>query len=342
VIVTCERCTTQFQLDASRLPAGGSRVRCSRCKHAFVVTPPGGAGEDAIHRAASDAARHGATPDVTRDLPGDSIAMIDDAEEEWQFNDERRAGSADGADPNLPADRVVRADTDPWRDERFAQQARNDAERSHELGSPADWDIFDDVVGKGAGSIELDRPRSGSESAVRIPLSEDDFFASASVSVWLRRAGETVGWLATVGLCAVALLRGLSGVPAPSVSWPDPMPDVAFEGVRGRWLEHAALGGVYVVSGRLRNTGTVFTVLPTLAVELRDASGKPVGVPVPLAEPVPEERLRHASAAELAGLGLPRDWALRAGESREFEAVAWPLPGNASRFAIRVVDATGR
>jgi len=40
VIVTCERCTTQFQLEDSRIPPGGVRVRCSRCKHAFEIELP--------------------------------------------------------------------------------------------------------------------------------------------------------------------------------------------------------------------------------------------------------------------------------------------------------------
>ena len=37
MIITCESCTTQFQLDSSRIPAQGIRVRCTICKHAFFV-----------------------------------------------------------------------------------------------------------------------------------------------------------------------------------------------------------------------------------------------------------------------------------------------------------------
>ena len=48
MIVTCERCETEFQLDASRVPASGARVRCSRCKHAFVVSPPTASREEAM------------------------------------------------------------------------------------------------------------------------------------------------------------------------------------------------------------------------------------------------------------------------------------------------------
>ncbi|HSJ99542.1 MAG TPA: zinc-ribbon domain-containing protein, partial [Myxococcota bacterium] len=57
MIVRCERCETRFKLDESRLPARGARVRCSRCKHAFFVTPPGAAKEEIVHEVAAAAAR---------------------------------------------------------------------------------------------------------------------------------------------------------------------------------------------------------------------------------------------------------------------------------------------
>ena len=41
MIVTCERCATQFQLDDGKVKGEGIRVRCSRCKHAFFVAAPG-------------------------------------------------------------------------------------------------------------------------------------------------------------------------------------------------------------------------------------------------------------------------------------------------------------
>jgi predicted Zn finger-like uncharacterized protein len=38
--VTCENCSTKFNLDESRVKFTGSKVRCSRCKHIFTVYPP--------------------------------------------------------------------------------------------------------------------------------------------------------------------------------------------------------------------------------------------------------------------------------------------------------------
>jgi len=39
MIVTCASCLTKFKLDDSRIPAKGTKVRCSRCQHVFMVAP---------------------------------------------------------------------------------------------------------------------------------------------------------------------------------------------------------------------------------------------------------------------------------------------------------------
>jgi predicted Zn finger-like uncharacterized protein len=80
VIVTCERCSTQFRLDSKRVPTEGVRVRCSRCKHAFRVDPPAATEEERVDQAAARALEPD-TPDITQDMP--------DEEEDWEFNDER-------------------------------------------------------------------------------------------------------------------------------------------------------------------------------------------------------------------------------------------------------------
>jgi predicted Zn finger-like uncharacterized protein len=41
MVVECEGCGTRFNLADGQVPAGGARVRCSKCHHRFVVTPPG-------------------------------------------------------------------------------------------------------------------------------------------------------------------------------------------------------------------------------------------------------------------------------------------------------------
>jgi predicted Zn finger-like uncharacterized protein len=40
MLIQCPQCETTFRLDEKLLPAEGSRVRCSRCRHVFRVEPP--------------------------------------------------------------------------------------------------------------------------------------------------------------------------------------------------------------------------------------------------------------------------------------------------------------
>lgn len=40
MIITCDQCQARFRLADEKLKAGGTKVRCSKCKHVFVVLPP--------------------------------------------------------------------------------------------------------------------------------------------------------------------------------------------------------------------------------------------------------------------------------------------------------------
>ncbi len=119
MIVTCQNCDTSFQLDESRVPAQGIRVRCSRCKEAFFLAKPSVDPDQAIHGIAAEAARSAGSrsPTATRDLgastaiaspPGKTPTRAADEEEEhdWEFNLDppahgsaaasKSSGSADG------------------------------------------------------------------------------------------------------------------------------------------------------------------------------------------------------------------------------------------------------
>ena len=113
MIVTCEACTTSFQLDEARIPAGGARVRCSRCKHAFLLPHPSDSSPEALHRVAAETAADASpgVPRVSADLPGEgsgrepgSSAASDPDEEDWQFNAEVRVPGDDEGDAEDESD----------------------------------------------------------------------------------------------------------------------------------------------------------------------------------------------------------------------------------------------
>ena len=39
MIITCASCLTKFNLDESRISSKGAKVRCSRCRHVFRISP---------------------------------------------------------------------------------------------------------------------------------------------------------------------------------------------------------------------------------------------------------------------------------------------------------------
>ncbi len=58
MIITCASCLTKFNLDDSRIPEEGVKVRCSRCKHVFYVVPPPKTQEEIIEGFESFAKYH--------------------------------------------------------------------------------------------------------------------------------------------------------------------------------------------------------------------------------------------------------------------------------------------
>ena len=58
MIVTCASCLTKFNLDESRIPAKGAKVRCSRCQYVFFIVPPDESKEEAIEDFETFARQH--------------------------------------------------------------------------------------------------------------------------------------------------------------------------------------------------------------------------------------------------------------------------------------------
>lgn len=86
MVVVCEKCETRFHLGDSKVPAEGTRVRCSRCKHEFFIAPPGSGDADLIDEVLAEVSGAGRTP-----VPADPQAQersTGDFEEDWQFNDD--------------------------------------------------------------------------------------------------------------------------------------------------------------------------------------------------------------------------------------------------------------
>ncbi|MFO0688716.1 MAG: zinc-ribbon domain-containing protein [Myxococcota bacterium] len=118
MIVTCQECSTSFQLDDARIPATGARVRCSRCKHAFFLPNPSASRSEAVQAVVEQVVegKLGGTPEPTRDLGaagrGGAVARNEPEEEDWQFSQEIRvAGDEEREEAEVASSGAPRADS---------------------------------------------------------------------------------------------------------------------------------------------------------------------------------------------------------------------------------------
>jgi len=48
--VSCPNCETKYNLPDERIAAGGTKVKCSKCKHVFTVAPPPATPEEEVEQ----------------------------------------------------------------------------------------------------------------------------------------------------------------------------------------------------------------------------------------------------------------------------------------------------
>ncbi len=154
--------------------------------------------------------------------------------------------------------------------------------------------------------------------------------------------GNTLGWGITAPLLVLAAFVAVRAANPPE----PPVPTLEVAGltaqdVRGRVVENAVDGFLYVVSGVLRNnSGEPLVTRTKVRVKLLDDDQAPLeGVTALAGEALAEESLRELPVSEIrARLGRSaRKWAWRriaVGEQLRFDAVFEELPPGAVHFTL--------
>ncbi|RIL06749.1 MAG: hypothetical protein DCC71_05615 [Proteobacteria bacterium] len=371
MILTCERCETRFRLDESRLPARGARVRCSRCKHAFFVRPPGATQAAAIEELADQGATlaRPAPPEPSWDLeesdPGSTIQRpkaVTEApsdfedESDWRFEDELPQLGDSGASLDLPNGEALPNVADA-NESSFA-----------ELGDPESWDLLssgsNEVTATRAAAAPAPAPASAPVEAMEKPAPPERAPAAAAIATPRRTdvdrvdagaaqsvrppieppaAARAAGWMATACL-VVALVAGAVRTPPASGA---PRLGIVSVGslelakVSARLVENALAGPIWVVSGELRNPASKPRALEAaIGVALLDASGEAIGAATAIVQPslpvlrLREEdplRLRETAPASAAALAFR---VLEPGARVPVDAVFASAPRAAAQIAV--------
>lgn len=342
MIVTCERCNTRFQLADVRVPEGGARVRCSRCKHAFLVQPPGGSAEQTLHALAGAAvlAEASTLPSVTVDLPA-PVPLLAEDDAEWQF--------AEPPEPALVRGPGPESATNPWEGV-LKEEKPPEARELDTLGSPESWSF----VSEEAPPLQTPRPAASARPTpaaqsignavligrLRAPRPAATESVSDVVVLPPSRVFERVGWALTA-LLLLAIVRGIAwSGPAPAVVARSlPLGDgLVVEDLSLRRLENLVSGQVLVVSGTVVNPGPVragrASQLKARVVGLdgaAEADATAPRTPQALREAPPEAASSEAPALLTAPLA--------AGGRIPFEAVVEKPPQGDSLLELRLEPA---
>ncbi len=358
MVVRCEKCSTRFRLDESRIPPTGARVRCSRCKHAFFLAPGAGASETPI-----------GPPPTTEDLdeplaaascsepPPEPETLDDDDESQWEFSEE-----LPHAEDAAEARESFGASEGPPAAERGSPIEAADSAAG--LGSPESWDLVgnaEDSESAPGEPLELEdrsiRDRKSPEAACSSPpvvtpralavpsaagLAEPDPAPARRVRRF--HALAPVGWLLVAVLLAVALGEIFFPRRVPAVAHVLRAGRLDAHDLRGRFVENASAGPLFVVSAELRNDSSSFQV-PSAALRVvllaSDGSRLPVAS-APVAPALEESWLREATpeaiqeqlergARDLAAASLAPAARVRV------DAVLPRVPPEAVRFALEEV-----
>jgi predicted Zn finger-like uncharacterized protein len=377
VVVTCEKCSTRFRLDEARIPPSGARVRCSRCKHAFFLAPSAGPGvDDAIHAIAAQAIEAGpAAPPPSEDLgevvgaeaasepgsmaEGEPATLDDEDESRWEFTEALRNDESEerAPEPEAPLFERLGAGGAAIGAPETANAEAPPA--SPELGSPESWDLVGSSHDEGRAPGEPLDLDLGAEPEPILAREPEAALANAPLPARLEPAERAapvagrgraaaafgaLGWIVVAALVTVALEGVLFPRRPPAVAHRLRAGGVSAQDLRGRFVENALAGPVFVVSAELRN-GSDAPQRPGEALRVvllaRDGSRVP-STEGWIAPALEESVLREASPAtirtelergarSLAATELPPDARVRVA------AVVEGVPAQAVRFALEEV-----
>jgi predicted Zn finger-like uncharacterized protein len=325
MIITCEECTTRFNLDDARIPEAGAKVRCSKCKHAFFVKPPRSA-DDAVDNAVAEVLAGDHTDPAEFTSPGDSrseqitspghaaseqIASPEDSASEQITSPGDSATALRAPDDQTAQEAIDEFDESDW--EFNTDEAEPSSDEREGFEQPPGLDLADSE--DAAESGDAADSGLGDTSGVNLgdtggPEPDDASDEEFDHRVGLELGGGDVGETEPEADAATEAVDGLLGAA-------DDEDDELFD-TRPGAVEHgidALLGGAEKEPGAAPRSepiaqDPVDAALDEMGLEneaLKAASPAPAAVP-PSTAPAPPRAETEAAAPVPEELGEPGEW----------------------------------
>lgn len=336
MIIQCEKCRTKFNIDESLLKGEGSKLRCSRCKHIFVASPP----EQAFHEEAEIVAV--GKEELEQTVALDSSPISDEA-----------APEPEKRDKDMDFDDVFEESMEDL--EKFEAISPEDLKGLLKEELPDARTPTDEVR-----TEKIPSPAQTEEEVEEEPIREDEGPVPVSAPEKPRRA--------PLLLIILFLILALMGAGIAIFFWapgliPDPLSflkpvkaqvstdrgvrRLRFPAVKGSFVDSEKAGQLFVIQGTVRNEYPKSRSFILIKGTILDDKGKPIKTRLGFAgNPLNEARIKILSMEEINKamknrLGIGRkNVNLAPGATLSFTIVFENLPDNLGEFTVEAASSS--
>ena len=344
MIIVCPECSTKFNVSSDRIPDGGAKVRCARCKHVFLAKKP----------PAPPAATAEITP-VTAEAPAAESFDTVGSEE-----------------PDFSYDRFQELDSSAPEDDDFSFETEPDSEEN--TVSPVEQPENNFTFGEAVSPIEkvISTAEEENDSLEEEPAPavtpEEEITAKTPVEpefpaqqVPEKRGGVIASIIRILLLLILAIViiggvfvymngtdqlnQTIQQILGQQIDRPVQAGQITLVDLEGKFIQNEQVGEMFLIRGKAINNFAE----PRAAIQVKgiifDQNGKPLlQKTVFCGNPIPDDKLQALSFEELEkimgnqfGDGLS-NMKIASQQSIPFDIVFKDLPKNLSEFSVKVTS----
>lgn len=337
MIIVCPECSTKFNVNGDRIPDGGAKVRCARCKHVFYAekVPESQSVEPTFEEPETSADHEKEIPPEAEaadsEFNYDKFQELDSAQ-----NDDAFAFNADSEDEEFSFSATATEDISPIEKVFAAPSSEQEAEEG--LPEPSGDDVAEAFATETATSAETEFP------SAPLPAKKNNPFASIiRILLLLLLALVVIGGVLVYINGPDQLNQTIQQLLGQQTNRPVQTGQISLANLEGKFIQNEQSGELFLIRGEAINNYSE----PRAAIQVKgvifDPNGKPLlQKTVFCGNPISEDDLQALSFAELEkimgnqfGQELS-NMKVNQGQTIPFDIVFKDLPKNLSEFSVKV------
>lgn len=331
MIIVCPECSTKFNINSDRIPDGGAKVRCARCKHVFLAEK------------------------LEQELaPAEEIKPI--AEE---LSSQENFGETTSEEDDFSYDKFQELDSDTTTEEAFSFSSESDAEENFTFTEPAEEPVS---------TIEKIFAASNNEETVSEPGDDDNFIDEAPVEpefptqpIQEKKNGAASSIIRILLLLILVILivcgifiytngtdqfnQTIQQFFGQQSDRPVQTGRIALEGLEGKFIQNEQDGEFFLIRGKAVNKFTEARSAIQVKGVIFDQNGKPLlQKTVFCGNPIDDDKLQSLSFLELEKImgnqfgNELSNMKIASQQALPFDIVFKDLPKNLSEFSVKVTS----